>query len=190
MGYLKWLGCSPARHWGLDEMSWSESEWQSLSSVQLIDYTRNSPGQNTGVGSLSLLCGIFPTQGSNPGLQHCRQILYQLSHNGSIYTYTHTLNKVRKTTRSFRSDLNQERRETKGKGEKERYIYLNAEFQRIVRRDNKAFLSEQCKQIEENNRMGKTRDLFKKMRYQGNISCKDGHTKGQKWYGPNRSRRY
>ena len=45
-------------------------------------------------------------------------------------------------------------------------------------------------QIEENNRMGKTRDLFKKMRYQGNISCKDGHNKGQKWYGPNRSRRY
>ena len=84
----------------------------------------------------------------------------------------------------------EKRRKAKGKGEKERYIYLNAEFQRIVRRDNKAFLSEQCKQIEENNRMGKTRDLFKKMRYQGNISCKDGHTKGQKWYGPNRSRRY
>ena len=46
------------------------------------------------------------------------------------------------------------------------------------------------KQIEENNRMGKTRDLFKKMRYQGNISCKDGLDKGKKWYGPNRSRRY
>ena len=51
-------------------------------------------------------------------------------------------------------------------------------------------LSEQCKEIEENNRMGKTRDLFKKIRYQGNISCKDGLNKGQKWYGPNRSRRY
>ena len=52
----------------------------------------------------------------------------------------------------------------------------------------KAFLSDQCKEIEENNRMGKTRDLFK--RYQGNISCKDGLNKGQKWHGPNRSRRY
>ena len=51
----------------------------------------------------------------------------------------------------------------KGKGEKERYMHLNAEFQRIVRRDKKAFLSDQCKDIEENNRMGKTRDLFKKI---------------------------
>ena len=56
-----------------------------------------------------------------------------------------------------------ERREAKGKGEKEKYTYLNAEFQRIARRD-KAFLSDQCKEIEENNRMGKTRDLFKKIR--------------------------
>ena len=56
------------------------------------------------------------------------------------------------------------RREAKGKGEKERHTHLNAEFQRIARRDKKAFLSEQCKQIEENNRMGKTRDLFKKIR--------------------------
>ena len=55
-------------------------------------------------------------------------------------------------------------RETKGKGEKERYTYLNAEFQRIAKRDKKAFLSDQCKEIEENNRMGKTRDLFKKIR--------------------------
>ena len=54
------------------------------------------------------------------------------------------------------------RREVKGKGEKERYTHLNAEFQRIARRDKKAFLSNQCKDIEENNRMGKTRDLFKK----------------------------
>ena len=52
----------------------------------------------------------------------------------------------------------------KGKGEKQRYIYLNAEFQRIARRDKKTFLSDQCKEIEENNRMGKTRDLFKKIR--------------------------
>ena len=56
------------------------------------------------------------------------------------------------------------RKEVKRKGEKERYKHLNAEFQRIARRDKKAFLSEQCKQIEENNRMGKTRDLFKKIR--------------------------
>ena len=58
----------------------------------------------------------------------------------------------------------EKRREAKGKGEKERYIHLNAEFQRIARRDKKDFLSNQCKGIEENNRMGKTRDLFKKIR--------------------------
>ena len=55
------------------------------------------------------------------------------------------------------------RREAKNKGEKERYTHLNAEFQRIARRDKKAFLSDQCKEIEENDRMGKTRDLFKKL---------------------------
>ena len=82
------------------------------------------------------------------------------------------------------------RREAKSKGEKERCSHLNAEFQRIARRDKKAFLSNECKEIEENNRKGKTRDLFKKIRYQGNISCKDGFDKGQKWYGPNRSGRY
>ena len=58
----------------------------------------------------------------------------------------------------------EKRREVKGKGEKERYTHLNAEFQRIARRDKKAFLSNQCKKIEENNRMGKTRDLFNKIR--------------------------
>ena len=56
------------------------------------------------------------------------------------------------------------RREEKGKGEKERYNHLNAEFQRIARRDKKTFLSDQCKETEENNRMGKSRDLFKKIR--------------------------
>ena len=56
------------------------------------------------------------------------------------------------------------RRKGKSKGEKERYTHLNADFQRIARREKKAFLSDQCKQIEENNRMGKTRDLFKKIR--------------------------
>ena len=83
------------------------------------------------------------------------------------------------------------RREVKSKGEKERYKHVNANFQRTARRDKKAFLSDQCKEIEENNRMGKTSDLFKEnQRYQGNISCKDGLDKEQKWYGPNRSRRY
>ena len=84
-------------------------------------------------------------------------------------------------------------REVKSKGEEERYKHLNAEFQRIARRDKKAFFSDQCKEIEENNRMGKTRDLLKiprdTKRYQGNISCKDGLDQGQKWYGPNRSSR-
>ena len=56
------------------------------------------------------------------------------------------------------------RREAKSKGEKEKYTHLNAEFQRIARRDKKAFFSDQCKEIEENNRMGKTTDLFKKIR--------------------------
>ena len=58
-------------------------KWKSLSRVQLFATPWNSPGQNTGVGSRSLLQGIFPTQGSNPGLPHCRRILYQLSHKGS-----------------------------------------------------------------------------------------------------------
>ena len=83
------------------------------------------------------------------------------------------------------------RREAKSKGEKERYKHLCEEFQRIVRRDKKAFLSDQCKEIEENNRLGKTRDLFKKIRdTKGTFHAKDGLNKGQKWYGPNRRRRY
>ena len=72
----------------------------------------------------------------------------------------------------------EKRRETKGKGEKERYTHLNAEFQRIARRDKKAFLSNQCKEIEENNRMGKTRDLFKKIRHtKGTLHAKVGTVK-------------
>ena len=82
------------------------------------------------------------------------------------------------------------RREAKSKGEKERYTHLNAEFQRIARRDKKVFLSDHCKEIEENNSMEKTRSLQENKRYQGNISCKDGHSNSQKQYGPNRSRRY
>ena len=66
-------------------------------------------------------------------------------------------------------------REAKGKGKKERYTHLNAEFQRIARRDKKAFLSDQCKEIEENNGMGKTRDLFQKIRdTKGNFHAKMG----------------
>ena len=72
------------------------------------------------------------------------------------------------------------RKEAKGKGEKERYILLNAEFQRIAKRDKKAFLSNQCKEIEENNRMGKTRDLFKKIRdTKGTFHAKMGSIKGR-----------
>ena len=68
---------------------------------------------------------------------------------------------------------------------------MNAEFQRIARRDKKAFLSNQCKEIEENNKMGKTRDLFKKIKdTKGTFHAKMGLDKGQKWYGPNGSRRY
>ena len=70
------------------------------------------------------------------------------------------------------------RREAKSKGAKERYKHLNAEFQRIARRDKKAFLNEQCKEIEENNRMGKTRDLFKKIRdTKGRFHAKMGSIK-------------
>ena len=82
------------------------------------------------------------------------------------------------------------RRQVKSKGEKERYAHLNAEFQRIAQRDKKAFLSDQCEEIEENNRMGKTRDLFKKIAILRDISCKDGHNKRHKLYGLNRIRRY
>ena len=72
-------------------------------------------------------------------------------------------------------------REAKSKGEKERYRHLNAQFQRIARRDKKAFLSDQCKEIEENNRMGKTRDLFKKMRHtKGTFHAKIGSIKDRK----------
>ena len=70
------------------------------------------------------------------------------------------------------------RREAKSKGEKERYTHLNAEFQRIARRDKKAFFSDQCKEIEENNRMGKTRDFFKKIRdTKGTFHAKMGSIK-------------
>ena len=78
------------------------------------------------------------------------------------------------------------KREVKGKGEKERYTHLNAELQRIARKDKKGFFSEQCKGIEGNNRMRKTRDLFKKIR----DTKRNFHAKMARWYGPNRSRKY
>ena len=75
------------------------------------------------------------------------------------------------------------RREVKSKGEKEKYKHLNAEFQRIGKRDKKAFFRDQCKEIEENNRVGKTRDLFKKIRdTKETFHEKMGRNKGQKWY--------
>ena len=83
----------------------------------------------------------------------------------------------------------EKRRETKGKGEKERYTHLNAEFRRIVRRDERAFLSDQCKEIEENCRMGKTRNLFKKIRdIKGTFHAKIGSIKDRN--SMDRSRRY
>ena len=87
-------------------------------------------------------------------------------------------------------EIAEQRREVNGKGEKERYTHLNAEFQRIARRNKKAFLSDQCKEIEENNRMGKTRDLFKKIEIPRLHFMQRWHNKGQNCYGPKRSRRY
>ena len=84
----------------------------------------------------------------------------------------------------------EKRREVKSKGEKERYTYLNAEFQRIAGRDKKAFLSDQCKEIEENNRMGKTSDLFKKITdTKGTFHTKMGSIKDRNGLA-NRNRRY
>ena len=78
----------------------------------------------------------------------------------------------------------EKRREAKGKGEKERYTHLNAEFQRIARRDKKAFLHEQCKELEENNRMGKTRDLFKEIKdTKGTFQAKMGTIKDRNGVG-------
>ena len=85
----------------------------------------------------------------------------------------------------------EKRRDAKGKVEKERYTHLNAEFQRIARRDEKAFLSDQCKEIEENYRMGKTSDLFKKIRdTKGIFHAKMGRIKDRNSMDLNSSRRY
>ena len=83
------------------------------------------------------------------------------------------------------------RREAKSKGEKERYKHLSAEFQRIARRDKKAFLRDQCKEIKKNNRMGKTRDLFKKIRHtKGTFQAMMGSINDRYGMDLNRSRRY
>ena len=85
----------------------------------------------------------------------------------------------------------EKRREVKGKGEKERYIHLNAEFQRIARRDKRALLSDQYEETEGNNRMGKTRELFKEIRdTKGTFHAKVGSIKDRNGTRPNRSRRY
>ena len=101
--------------------------------------------------------------------------------------------KCKKTKRLSEEALQiaEKRRDAKGKGEKERYTHINAKFQRIARRDKKAFLSNKCKEIQENNRMGKTRDLFKKIRdTKGIFSWKDGldkgHTEKQRHYFANK----
>ena len=82
------------------------------------------------------------------------------------------------------------RREVKGKGEKERYAHLNAEFQRIARRDKKGFFSDQCKETEENKTTGKIRDVKKIRDTKGIFHAKMGLIKVRKRYGPNRSRKY
>ena len=82
------------------------------------------------------------------------------------------------------------RREVKSKGEKERYTHLNAEFQRIARRDKKAFFSNQCKEIEENNRTKRLEISSRKLETPREHFMQNGLNKGQKWYGPKRSKRY
>ena len=84
----------------------------------------------------------------------------------------------------------EKRREVEGKGEKERYIHLNAKFQRIPRRDKKVFLSDQCKEIEETREWERLEISSRKLDIPREHFMHNGHNKRQKWYGPNRSRRY
>ena len=102
-----------------------------------------------------------------------------------------TIDYTQKMRKEFKHFIIKKKKfEAKGKGEKERYTHLSAEFQRIAKRDKKAFLSEQCKEIEENNKMGKTRDFFKKIGDAKEIFHAKMDNKGQKWHGPNGSRRH
>ena len=118
--------------------------------------------------------------------------IYDIVQEGVIKTIPK--NKIKKKTKWLSEEaleIAEKRREAKGKGENERYSRLNAEFQRIARRDKKAFLSEQCKEIEEINRMGKTRDLFEKIRYtKGTFHAKMGTKKDRNYNGHNRRRGY
>ena len=84
----------------------------------------------------------------------------------------------------------EKRREAKGKGERERYTHLKAQLQRIARRDKKAFPDISAKKQRKTIEWERLEISSRKLEIPGNISCKDGHSKGQKWYGPNRSRRY
>ena len=141
------------------------------------------------MGCHFFLQGIFPTQGLNSGLLHCRQMLYRLSQlwnevrdivqeTGIKIIPMEKKSKKAKWLSGENLQIPVKRREVKNKGEKEKHTYLNAEFQRIARRDKKIFLSDQCKEIEENNRMGKTRDLFKKIRdTKGTFHAKMGSIK-------------
>ena len=97
---------------------------------------------------------------------------------------------MRKENGCLRRPYKQQRKEEKLNAKEKRYTNLNAAFQKIARRDQTAFLSDQCKEIEENNRMGKTNGLFKKIRDTKGTFHKEDHNKGQKWYRTNRSRRY
>ena len=102
------------------------------------------------------------------------------------------MKKKRKKAKSFSEEAlhtTEKRREVKGKRERERYIQLNAEFQRIARRDKKALLNEQCKEVEENKSGKDQKSLQENWSYQENISCKDGQNKGQKQQRLNRSKR-
>ena len=141
--------------------------WQTVTALQTIALWLfcpwNSAGKNPGVGCHFLLQGIFSNQGLNQGLLHCRQVLYQLSHQVSL-KWTYLQKRRAKWFSEEALQIAEKRREPKGKEEKERYIHLNSEFQGIARRAKKAFLRDQCKEIEGNNRMGKTRDLFTKIR--------------------------
>ena len=84
----------------------------------------------------------------------------------------------------------EKRREAKGKGDKERYTHLKAEFQRMAGRDKKAFLSDKSNKLRKTIEWERLELSSRKLEIPRNISCKDGHNKGQKWYGSNRSRRY
>ena len=155
---------------GLSCSVMSDSVWPHVLKPQASLFMGFS-SKNARVGCHAFIQEIFPTQGSNPVLPHCRQILYHLSHQGSprmlewvAYPFSRELPKPGVEPWSPSLQITVKRREVKNKREKERYTHLNAEFQRIARRAKKAFLSDQCKEIEENNRLGKTSDLFNKMR--------------------------